>query len=312
MASTSQAAQTTRMSTACADALCSWADDLRGSSHYICQALRRERKDSPLWISAELVWQRIKLDILNDDWIVNSHTCYNCTNPRVLTCDMCYYSEQSGSDSEEPMFCKDCLIRTPAGKVLCFFCSRESPAVSYEFAVRDCNLHFIKKREVWEMCCEILGIAVNKGPAALRHQWLMRGILKAWSQLLGVFLASLSCEQGFMTARASFTGEPICTFCRLSGLKSEDPFKRALEDIRKDIKKFLGISAQVELILDESWGVMEDRDMFIIETPSTARIQRDKQVKKLKNLPLQKLPLLPSPAGPQTGISSQLVNAEDS
>ena len=279
MASTSQAARTTRMSTACADALCSWADDLRGSSHYICQALRRERKDSPLWMSAELVWQRMKLEILADDWMFESHTCEQCTNPRVLSCEgWCC----------DIRFCKDCLIRTPAGEVLCFPCSRESTAASYEFAVRNCNLHVIQKREVWEMCCDILDIALNKGPAALRHQWLMRAILKAWSQLLGAFLVSLSCEQGFMTARASDTGEPICTFRRVSGLKSEDPLKRALEDIRKDIKKLLGISAQVELILDESWGVVEDRDMFIIETPSTARIQGHKQVKKLKNLPLQK------------------------
>ena len=268
------------MSTAWADALCSWADDLRGSSHYICQALRRERKDSPLWMSAELVWRRMKLGILNDDWTPDSNTCETCTRPRVASCDDCY--------ADEPLYCKDCLIGTPAGQVLCFSCSRYCKAMCYKFATRNRDLNAIKKRAFWEMCCDILDIACNKGPAALRHQWLMRAILKAWSKLLGAFLVSLSCEQGVTTARAALTGEPICTFRRLSGLRSEDPFKTALEDITEAIKKIPGISANVELILDESWGVIEDGDMFVIKTPSTARIQGHKQVKKLKNLPLQK------------------------
>ena len=244
MASTSQAAQTTRTSKACADALCSWAHDLHGSSHYICQALHQEGKDSPLWISAELVWQRMKFVILDGHtrWM-DSGICSSCSNPRVLHCDMCM--DFGG------MFCKDCVITTNAREVLCFQCSgREDITVSsHEYTGRDCNLDFIKKREVWEICCEIYDITERMSPAVLRHQWLMRGILKAWSQLLGAFHVSLSCEQGFMTARASFTGEPICTFRRILGLRTEDPFKRALEDIRKDIKEFLGISAQVELLL---------------------------------------------------------------
>ena len=141
----------------------------------------------------------------------------------------------------------------------------------------------------------------------------MRGILSAWSQLLGVFLVSLSSKQGVLTAHASLSGKHICTFRRLEGLRTENPVKRALEDIRKDIRELLGISAEVELVFDQNFDWVGDRDMFVITVILfTARNREVKRVKKLKNLPLRESHLLPSSAGPQTGRPTQLANAEDS